>query len=60
LARLQTWPETGAFAVNCDEGTSGGTYLARAPHEGQRITVRVSAARGTRWELRVDGSPVGR
>jgi hypothetical protein len=60
LTWLRTLPDTGAFAVNCGGGTFGGTYLAHAPHEGQMITVRINAARGTRWALRVDGSPVAR
>ena len=50
----------GSFAAACAD--DGGTFaggLTRATHlsSGQKIAVRVVAAAGTRWELRIDGTP---
>jgi hypothetical protein len=50
----------GSFAAACadDGGTfAGGRNRATHLRPGQKIAVHVVAAAGTRWELRIDGTP---
>jgi hypothetical protein len=52
--------QAGSFAAACadDGGTfAGGQNPATHLRPGQKIAVQVVAAAGTRWELRIDGTP---
>ena len=61
IGKGQVWLRSpaGSFTAACGYGS---TWTAVKPsprtcQAGQQVTVRVVAASGTRWELRIDGTP---
>ena len=61
IGKGQVWLRSpaGSFTAACGYGstwTAGQTQPTHLP-AGQQVTVRVVAASGTRWELRIDGPP---